>query len=644
MDLLSVLVALLCVGAVVAWVFRRSVDSHIQTPQVPPQAPLNPVLRMSAMEISRRLRSGSLTSVEVVSIFIDHIRAVNPYINAIVYQRFDEALEEARIADGLLQRIRKATAEGVEVPLWDPTEEESRRLNAAKVTYSEEYNDRTHFPPSDYPANVAGAPKVCDVRGLVDPGWLLGVPCTVKECMQVVGCPQASGNPIRQQQTPKLDSPVVSNLRRCGAIVLGVTNTSELCMWMESHNQVYGICRNPYDTRSIVGGSSGGEGAAVGAMLAPFGVGSDIGGSIRMPCFFNGIFGHKASTRLVCNYGQYPTVEASGHFLMTTGPMCHHAEDLFPLLQVMIRGGPLSNPKLFPPCPKPPSTLYIPTVNRGKAVLAVGAKKERLRVYCIEDLGLFNVYPSPSNVAAVRECGRVLEQESGAEVVYLNLRNKGRCSAPVPKGWSNMFYTMDMWASLMVDTEKPFTELMSRGRAKGMLNPFLEMARWFCRRSDHTLAAILLMMYEVLFQSLTPHFIVRRSRIKARKLQHDIEAVLGDSGVIITPTYPHPAPQHHTPTYFPLYFQYTALFNALQLPATAVPVWSSILRGTEKAPDPLDARPYRPLEGVDLDERPDIHLPRGVQVVSSWGQDVLSISVASELERHLGGYKAPSWA
>lgn len=78
-----------------------------------------------------------------------------------------------------------------------------------------------------------------------------------------------------------------------------------LSRW-ESVNTIHGRSCNPYDTNRIVGGSSGGEGAIQAAAASPFGLGSDIGGSIRMPAFFNGIFGHKPSRNIVSNDGQYP--------------------------------------------------------------------------------------------------------------------------------------------------------------------------------------------------------------------------------------------------------------------------------------------------------------------------------------------------
>src|SRR5207237_4871758 len=130
-------------------------------------------------------------------------------------------------------------------------------------------------------------------------------------------------------------APTVGGLRAAGAIPLGVTNLSELCMWMESNNRVYGRTGNAYDPRRTAGGSSGGEGAIVGAAGAPFGLGSDIGGSIRMPAFFNGVFGHKPTGGLVPNSGQFPMAHGPALRYLTTGPIARHAEDLMPLLRIL---------------------------------------------------------------------------------------------------------------------------------------------------------------------------------------------------------------------------------------------------------------------------------------------------------------------
>ena len=88
-----------------------------------------------------------------------------------------------------------------------------------------------------------------------------------------------------------------------------MTNVSELCMWMESSNRVYGRTCNPYHGGRTCGGSSGGEGAALAAAASAAGVGSDVGGSIRMPAAFNGVFGHKPSAGVVPNEGQLPVAK-----------------------------------------------------------------------------------------------------------------------------------------------------------------------------------------------------------------------------------------------------------------------------------------------------------------------------------------------
>jgi len=127
---------------------------------------------------------------------------------------------------------------------------------------------------------------------------LLGVPCTIKENFEFEGTPQASGLVARRHIVNERDAVTVARLRAAGAIPLGVSNTSELCMWMESYNEVYGRSNNPYDETRIVGGSSGGEGAIIGSGASPFGLGATSAAPSAMPAFFNGVFGHKCSPGL----------------------------------------------------------------------------------------------------------------------------------------------------------------------------------------------------------------------------------------------------------------------------------------------------------------------------------------------------------
>ncbi|MEN8719325.1 MAG: amidase family protein, partial [Oceanococcaceae bacterium] len=166
------------------------------------------MLCASATELARRIRGGEWTSRAVVAAHIAHARRVNPTLNAIVNDRFDQALAQAEECD--------AQATSAEQPFF-------------------------------------------------------GVPCTIKENFAFAGMPQASGLVSRRDVISDHDAPAVARIKAAGAIPLGTTNTSELCMWMESNNRVYGRTNNPYNARHIVGGSSGGEGAIIGSGASPFG-------------------------------------------------------------------------------------------------------------------------------------------------------------------------------------------------------------------------------------------------------------------------------------------------------------------------------------------------------------------------------------
>lgn len=166
--------------------------------------------------------------------------------------------------------------------------------------------------------------SAADSKTIIDPenlGPFHGVPISIKECFALEGMPNSAGLVSRKNYISKEDSTAVKRLRAAGFIPVGVTNTSELCMWMESSNKLYGITRNGYDPNHIVGGSSGGEAAIVSALGAPVGLGSDIGGSIRMPAFFCGVFGHKPTGGRVPGSGQFPVATGPALRYSKTQPM-----------------------------------------------------------------------------------------------------------------------------------------------------------------------------------------------------------------------------------------------------------------------------------------------------------------------------------
>jgi len=472
-------------------------------------------LHVSATELARRIASREVSSREVVAAHIEQAKRVNPTLNAVVADRYAEALREADAADAALVK------------------NDARRL-----------------------------------------GPLHGVPFTVKECFALGGMPQTSGLYARLGMRPDRDATVVQRLRTAGAIPIGVTNLSELCMWMESSNRVYGRTNNPYDPTRIVGGSSGGEGAIVGAGASPFGVGSDVGGSIRLPAFFNGVFGHKPTGGLVPNTGQYPITENAARRYLTTGPLARRADDLMPLLRVM--AGPDGH-------------------DGGCDARELGdphtVSMRGLRVLHVPDNGLLGV--SEELREAQRRAVRYLS-ERGAVIEY--------------KRFARLRQSIEIWSAMLADAGgTSFAAMLGNGEPKPL---GAELGRFVLGRSKHTLPALALALLEGVVKG-SPAQTARMVAL-GKRLRADLLDALGPHGVMLFPVYPQTAPRHGEPLLLPIRWCYSAIFNVLELPATAVPL------------------------GLDTQR-----LPLGLQVISAHGNDHVTIAVAMELERGFGGWVPP---
>lgn len=253
----------------------------------------------SAVEIAQKLREGVYSSAELVEIAFQHAKLVNSALNAISEQRYESAKKEAIAADAKLNAWRESV----------------RRTSKGDL----------------HPAQLFTLERA--LKDSLPP--FLGVPSSVKECFKAVGMPSQCGGVVSRKSAyhATSDATVLDRMKKAGFIPLFNTTTSELCMWYESSGPAFGITRNPYHTGRMVGGSSGGEATIVSSGAVPVGIGSDIGGSIRMPAAFCGIFGHKPSGALVPSSGQFPTTPYS---FLTTGPMTRHARDLWPLLKIMM--------------------------------------------------------------------------------------------------------------------------------------------------------------------------------------------------------------------------------------------------------------------------------------------------------------------
>ncbi|MBR0735798.1 amidase [Bradyrhizobium liaoningense] len=167
---------------------------------------------------------------------------------------------------------------------------------------------------------------------------LLGIPVTLKEPFNVAGLPTTWGFPHFRDFEPAKDALIVSRLKAAGAIVIGKTNIPIGLRDFQSYNEIYGTTNNPWDLGRSPGGSSGGCGAALAAGFSPLSIGSDIGGSIRVPAHFCGVFGHKPSLGLVPLRGYSlppaPPVPGQGD-LAVVGPMARSAADLALALDVI---------------------------------------------------------------------------------------------------------------------------------------------------------------------------------------------------------------------------------------------------------------------------------------------------------------------
>ncbi len=391
-----------------------------------------------------------------------------------------------------------------------------------------------------------------ELRSGADRGPLHGIPCTVKEFIAVEGLPHTGGIYARRERRAARDSTIVRRLRRAGAIVVATTNAPEGGLWHETNNRIYGRTANPHDLSRTSGGSSGGEAALIAAGGSPFGIGSDVGGSIRIPASFCGIYGHKPTCGLVPNTGHFPDAPAEPY--MVCGPMARSAADLLPILRV-IAGPDGEDPHARP------WTLGQPEVEPA-----------RLRVFVVPDNGQASVRSEVR--AAVIRAGASLAA-AGAQI--------GRLELP------ELREAFQIWAGLMGAMGVRYEELVAPGRGIRLRREWL---RWARARSTHA-GAVLAM---VTLQRALERFPQRVEQLRARALQlrSRLEQALGDDGVMLHPVFSRVAPRHRTIGIGnPADVGLTAIFNILGVPVTVAPVgrWGGLPIGVQIiAPRGADAR------------------------------------------------------
>lgn len=221
-------------------------------------------------------------------------------------------------------------------------------LKAALARHAQTHGDLNAVVAADPERALERARALDDARARGEPlGPLAGLPMTVKDTFDVSGMAASSGLPeLRRRMTE--DAAAVGHARRAGAIVWGKTNVPVMAADWQSANALYGATNNPWDLKRTPGGSSGGAAAALAARVTPLEIGSDIGGSLRVPASFCGVFSHKPTWGLVSQRGHVPPSPGSHaeRDLNVIGPMARSARDLRLLLSV-IENGPRA-PKADP--------------------------------------------------------------------------------------------------------------------------------------------------------------------------------------------------------------------------------------------------------------------------------------------------------
>ena len=222
------------------------------------------------------------------------------------------------------------------------------------------------------------AARALDERGPGDVATqpFFGVPMTVKESYDIAGLPTTWGFTEHADYMPATNAVAVRRLKRAGAVILGKTNVPTGLADIQANNPIHGRTLNPHNSARVSGGSSGGAAAALAAGFVPLEIGSDIGGSIRTPAAFCGVWGHKPTFRLLNDHGHfYPGTSEGAMALSVIGPMARDPDDLATLLDVLAET-PLPRP--HPRDPREWRILVLPEHPAARAQAAMRAAVERV--------------------------------------------------------------------------------------------------------------------------------------------------------------------------------------------------------------------------------------------------------------------------
>lgn len=511
---------------------------------------------LSATELLARLAAGELSSEEIVRALTERIRALDPELHCFVHRRSTDLLAEARAAD------------------------EARRRGDTV-------------------------------------GPLHGLPITIKDNIDLMGTDATLGMRARQHQPALTDAPVVHLLKEAGALVLGKTNIPQLLLAQETENAIWGTTVNPWNAARVPGGSSGGEAAAIAAGLSPCGIGTDIGGSIRVPAHFCGVAGLKPTLDRWSNRGSNTAVPGQEVVRAQMGPIARTTADLGLLLSAV---SPRRLSGLDPAVPPIP-------FGDPEAV-----RLEGLRVGCFTDDGYLT--PTPSVQRAVREARATLEGEGATVVDY---------APPAPHALIYLWLgaisadggrTID--AQLQGETISPQLKL-SRATLKLPAVARKAMAMVLGGLGERRLARLLESLGEKRVDDI---WRLTAQRTSLRLAEFDAWNAAGLDAVLCPP-HVVPAMGHRESGDFTLSLSNAFRWTLLNFPAGVVPV--TRVRATETDAAPTVDKPDKLDKKVAAIGAAGAGLPLGVQVVARpYREDVvLALMGAIEADaRTREGYPA----
>jgi amidase len=482
---------------------------------------------ISATRMAEMIRNKRISSVEVTKMILSRIDTLDKRINAINVLLEEEALENARKAD-------EALSQGENL------------------------------------------------------GPLHGVPITIKDSFRIKGVVTTAGNPVLKDYVPEEDAVSVARLRNAGAIIIGNTNVPYMLDDHQSFNDIYGRTLNPWNLERSPGGSTGGGAAALAAGLSYLSLGSDTGGSIRVPSHFCGVFGHKPTIDLVPKKGQIPPLPGSlpykSNGLSVAGPLARSADDLKLLLEIC--GGPVL----------PDSVAY--------SWKLPGSRKSNLKDFRVKYVIDDPLCPVSSEIRSVMEAAIEKFDQAGLQL---------------EEGWP-----------VTTNPEEQFHNyvyLLHAYIAGGATESQIENLRLQAVSDETSLSKIRAQAYT------NPHKYFRKQESMRLKAREDWQAYFGDYDAFILPVAFAPAFPHIEKPWY-LHNPDPGKKRVLKTP-----------EGDRDYDDMIFWISFATLTGLPASVFPvglsNTGLPAGLQIIGPFLEDATPISLAGLLAEISGGIKHP---